>query len=52
MLKSKAQLEWLKKNRPDLVEEYLTNTKNVEKLPDRAKAKKPTKGKPYGRSKK
>ncbi len=55
-LKSKAQLEWLKKNRPDLVEEYLANTKNVEKLPEKVKPKKPSgkvtgKGKTYGRRK-
>lgn len=55
-LKSKAQLEWLKKNRPDLVEEYLANTKNVEKLPEKVKQKKPNsksfgKGKTYGKRK-
>ncbi len=38
-LKSKAQLEWLKKNRPDLVQEFLDSTKNVEKLPERVKTK-------------
>jgi len=40
-LKSKSQLAWLKANRPDLVEEFLKSTKNVEELPDKVGDTKP-----------
>lgn len=39
--KSKAQLAWMKENRPDLFEEFMSKTKDVEKLPERIKEKKP-----------
>lgn len=38
--KSKAQLDHLKKHKPDVYKEFLSETKDVNKLPNRAKSKK------------
>ncbi len=48
MFVSKAQMEWLRKNKPDVAKEFEEKTKDLDKLPDRVKdpKKKPKKDKP------
>lgn len=38
--KSKSQMRWMYANKPDMAEEWASETKNIKKLPEKKKKKK------------